>query len=152
MAASLLEASDKDLKEDAQDFNQDEEEPRDPFPLDETQEPPKPSVVLKPYPLGLKYTFLNNDRESLVIISDKLSEDETLQLLTISEKHCSTFGYSLEDLKGISPALCTHCIPIDLAYPPSREPQRRLNNAIRKVVKKEVLKLFACRDNLSRAL
>ena len=36
MAVSLLEASDKDLKEDAQDFSQDEEEPRDPFPLDET--------------------------------------------------------------------------------------------------------------------
>ena len=57
-----------------------------------------------------------------MIISNKLSKDETLRLLTILEKHHSTFGYSLEDLKGISPALCTHRIPIDLAYPPSREP------------------------------
>ena len=55
MAASLLEASDKDLEEDAQDFIQDEEEPRDPFPLDETQEPSKPPIVLKPLPSGLKY-------------------------------------------------------------------------------------------------
>ena len=77
-----------------------------------------------------------------MIISDKLFEDETLQLLTILEKHCSTFGYSLEDLKGISPALCTHRIPIDLAFTPSREPQCRLNNAMREVVKKEVLKLL----------
>jgi hypothetical protein len=112
MTASLLEASDKDLEEDAQDFIQDEEEPRDPFPLDETQEPPKPPIVLKPLSLGLKYTFLNNDRESPVIISDKLSKDETLRLLTILEKHRSAFGYSLEDLKGICPALCTHRIPI----------------------------------------
>jgi hypothetical protein len=48
MVASLLEASDKDLEEDAQDFVQDEAELQDPFPLDETQEPPKPPIVLKP--------------------------------------------------------------------------------------------------------
>ena len=110
MAASLLETSDKDLEEDAQDFIQ-EEEPRDPFPLDETQEPPKPPIVLKPLPLGLKYAFLNNDRESPMIISDKLSEDETLRLLTILEKHRSAFGYSLEDLKGISPTFTPITFP-----------------------------------------
>ena len=42
MAASLLEASDKHLEEDAQDFIQDKEKPRDPFPLYGTQEPLKP--------------------------------------------------------------------------------------------------------------
>jgi hypothetical protein len=108
-------------------------------------EPPeslKPPIVLKPLPSGLKYAFLDNDRESLVIIIGKLSKDETLYLLTILEKHRSAFGYSLEDLKGICPALCTHHIPTDPTYPPSREPQRRLNNAIREVVKKEVLKLL----------
>jgi hypothetical protein len=109
---------------------------------------PKPTsganalTVLKPLPLGLRYAFLNNDRESPVIISDKLSKEETLHLLTILEKHRSSFGYSLKDLKGISPALCTHRIPTDPTYPPSREPQRRLNNAMREVVKKEVLKLL----------
>jgi hypothetical protein len=90
----------------------------------------------------LKYDFLNKDRESPVIISDKLSKDETLWLLTILEKHRFAFSYSLEDLKGISLALCTHCIPIDPAYPPSREPQCRLNNTMREVLKKEVLKLL----------
>ena len=94
---------------------------------------------------GLKYTFLYNARESPVIISDKLSQDETLWLLTILEKHRSIFGYSLKDLKGISPTLCTHRIPIDPVYPPSREPQRRLNNAMREVVMKEVLKLLHAR-------
>jgi hypothetical protein len=52
------------------------------------------------------------------------------------------FGFSLQDLKGISPTLCTHRIPIDPSSTPSREPQRRLNNAMREVVKVEVLKLF----------
>ena len=77
-----------------------------------------------------------------MIISDKLSKDETLWFLTVLEKHRSAFGYSLEDLKGISLALCTHRIPIDPTFTPSREPQRRLNNAMREVIKKEVLKLL----------
>jgi hypothetical protein len=58
------------------------------------------------------------------------------------EKHRAAFGYSLHDLKGISHVLCTHRIPTDLEITPSREPQRRLNNMIREVVKKEVLKLL----------
>jgi hypothetical protein len=105
-------------------------------------EPPKPPIELKPLPCGLKYAFLNNDHDSLVIISDKLSQEESLRLITMLEKHQAAFGYSLHDLKGISPILCTHRIPTDLEITPSREPQRRLNNAMREVVKKEVLKLL----------
>ena len=52
------------------------------------------------------------------------------------------FGYSLQDLKGISPALCTHRILIDSTKTSSREPQHRLNHTMREVVKKEVLKLL----------
>jgi hypothetical protein len=110
--------------------------------LDVTQEPPKSPIELKSLLLGLKYTFLNDNKESPVIISDKLSKYETIRLLTILEKHHSAFGYSLQDLKGISPALCTHRIPIYPTYTLSREPQCRLNNAMRDVVKKEVLKLL----------
>jgi hypothetical protein len=106
-------------------------------------EPPKPSIELKPLPSGPSYAFLNNDQDSPMIISDKLSLEESLRLLAVLEKHRSTFGYSLQDnLKRISPALCTHRIPIDFDSIPSREPQHRFNNAMREVVKKEVLKLL----------
>ena len=54
MAASLLEASNKDLKEDAQEFIQDEEEPRDPFPLDETQEPRQQRKITSRYPSSMR--------------------------------------------------------------------------------------------------
>ena len=77
-----------------------------------------------------------------MIISDKLSQEESLHLITVLEKHRSAFGYSLQDLKGIGPALCTHRIPIDPDSIIFREPQRRLNNVMREVVKKEVLKLL----------
>jgi hypothetical protein len=103
-------------------------------------EPPKPTIELKPLPSGLRYAFLNNDYDSPLIISDKLSQKESLCLLIVLEKHCSAFGYSLQGLKGISPALCTHRIPTDLDSIPSRESQRRLNNVMREIVKKEVLK------------
>ena len=54
------------------------------------------------------------------------------------DQHLAT----LEDLTGISPILCTHRIPIDPNFIPSREPQRRHNNAMWEVVKKKVLKLY----------
>ena len=79
------------------------------------------------------------------IISDKLSQEESLRLITVLEKHRSAFGYSLQDLKGISPALCRHRIPTDLDSIPSGEPQCRLNKAMREVVKEEVLKLLHAR-------
>ena len=71
-----------------------------------------------------------------------LLNTRVLQLIAVLEKHRSVLGYSLQDLKGISPALCTHRIPIEPNATPSRELQRRLNNAMREVVKKEVLKLL----------
>jgi hypothetical protein len=45
----------------------------EPEPLDELLEPPEPPIELKPLLAGLRYAFLNNDQESPVIISDKLS-------------------------------------------------------------------------------
>ena len=66
-------------------------------------------------------------------------------MLTVLEKHRSAFGYSLQDLKGISPALYMHRIPTDPDSIPSREPKRRLNNVMREVVKKEILKLLHAR-------
>ena len=77
-----------------------------------------------------------------MIITDKLSEEQTNKLITVLEKHRSVLGYTLQDLKGINPALCTHRILLDPAIAPSRDPQRRSNNAMREVVKKEVLKLL----------
>jgi hypothetical protein len=77
-----------------------------------------------------------------VIISDKLSNDENRRLVATLEKYQSVIGYSLKDLKGISLSLCTHCIPMEQERKPVREHQRWLNNAMREVVKKEVLKLL----------
>jgi hypothetical protein len=77
-----------------------------------------------------------------MIISNKLSNDETQRLVATLEKYRSVIGYSLKNLKGISPSLCTHCIPMEQDHKPICEHHRRLNNAMREVVNKEVLKLL----------
>jgi hypothetical protein len=140
--ASLDDSIEPNIEDDAQPFIDEKEDDPIPDPLDDLLESPKPSIELKPLPSGLRYVFLNNDQDSPLIISNRVSQEESLRLITILEKHRSTFGYSLRDLKGISPVLCTYRIPTDLDCTPSREPQRRLNNVMREVVKKEVLKLL----------
>ena len=48
--------------------------------------PPKPPIELKPLPTGLRYAFLGDDPESPVIISDKLTQEQTLCLMAVLEK------------------------------------------------------------------
>jgi hypothetical protein len=66
---------------------------------------------------------MNGDHETPVIISDKLSNDETRSLVATLEKYRSVIGYSLKDLKGISPSLCTHHVPMEQEHQPIREHQ-----------------------------
>jgi hypothetical protein len=120
--ASLDDPIEPNIEDDAQPFIDEEEDDPVLDPLDELLESPKPSVELKPLPSDLRYVFINNDQDSLVIISNKLSQEESLCLITILEKYRSTFGYSLQDLKGISSVLCTHRIPTDPDYTPFRKP------------------------------
>ena len=72
--ASLDDFIEPNLEDDAKLFIEEEDESSiEPEPLDQLLEPPKPSIELKPLPSGLRYAFLNNDQDSPVIISDKLS-------------------------------------------------------------------------------
>jgi hypothetical protein len=142
MSVAPFESPESSLEKDTQLFIEEEDDFGETIELPKEEVPTWPLVELKPLPSSLCYVFLNGNTQTPVIISDKLFEEETSHLIAILEKYRSVFGYSLQDLKGISPALCMHCIPIDPASTPSREPQRRLNNAMREVMKKEVLKLL----------
>ena len=72
--ASLDDLIEPNLRDDAKFFIEEEEEnPMKSKPLDELLEPPKPTIELKSLPSSLIYDFLNNDYDSPVIISDKLS-------------------------------------------------------------------------------
>ena len=77
-----------------------------------------------------------------MIVSDELSPEETEKLLNLLKKNKTVISYSINNLKGISPAFCTHRIQLEEQYKPIVEHQRRLSHAMRDVVKKEVIKLL----------
>jgi hypothetical protein len=86
--------------------------------LEQEVKPETSPIELKELPLGLHYVFLNGDRETLVIISDKLSNDETRRQVATLEKYRPVIGYSLKDLKGIRLSLRTHRIPMEQEHKP----------------------------------
>jgi hypothetical protein len=106
------------------------------------EKPQVPKVDLKHLPKGLKYKFLGPDKTYPVIVSDELSPRENEKLLNLLKKHKKVIGYSINDLKGLSPAFCTHRIPMEDQCKPIVDHQRRLTHAMREVVKKEVIKLL----------
>jgi hypothetical protein len=99
-------------------------------------------VDLKPLPKGLKYKFLGPDKNYPVIMSDELSLKENETLLNLLKKHRKVIGYSINDLKGLSPAFCTHRIPMEDQCKPVVDHKMSLTHAMREVVKKEVIKLL----------
>jgi hypothetical protein len=141
MATTLEEELSPPCLDDVADYFSLAEEEAEFQDLEQEVKPETSPVELKQLPLGLQYVFLNGDCETLVIISDKLFNDETRRLVATLEKYRSVTGYSLKDLKGISPSLCTYRIPMEQDHKPIHEHQRRLNSAMREVVKKEMLKL-----------
>jgi hypothetical protein len=102
-------------------------------------------VDLKPLPKGLKYEFLGLDKTYPVIMSDELRPKENEKLLNLLKKHRKVIGYSINDLKGLSPAFCTHRTPMEDQCKPIVDHQRKLTHAMRELVKKEVIKLLDAR-------
>ena len=93
-------------------------------------------------PDNLKYAYLDEKKIYPVIISANLSEHEEERLLKTLKKHRAAIGYTLDDLKGISPTLCQHKINLEADAKPVRDPQRHLNPKMKEVVRKEILKLL----------
>jgi len=61
------------LEDEARFFIEEEADPSKDKLLDEFVVPPKPPIEHKSLPTGLRYTFLGDDPESPIIISDKLT-------------------------------------------------------------------------------
>ncbi|CAN6554891.1 unnamed protein product [Malus baccata var. baccata] len=103
-----------------------------------------PTLELKPLPSHLKYVFLGEDQTLPVIISSSLTAQEEDMLIRVLKEHKSVIGWTLADIKGISPTTCMHRILLEEGAKLSREAQRRLNPPMLEVIKKEVIKLLDC--------
>ena len=62
--------------------------------------------------------------------------------MNVLREQKEVIGWTIADIKGISPLICTHKILMEAECKPTAQPQRRLNLTIKEVVKKEVLKLL----------
>ncbi|KAK8686006.1 hypothetical protein V6N13_125034 [Hibiscus sabdariffa] len=75
-----------------------------------------------------------------VIISSKLQPVQEEKLIKTLRQHKEALGWSIADIKGISPAICMHKILLEDNHKPTDDAQRRLNQAMKDVVRKEILK------------
>ncbi|KAG9444982.1 hypothetical protein H6P81_016322 [Aristolochia fimbriata] len=98
-------------------------------------------LELKPLPSSLKYVYLENNSIP-VIISSCLNAREEQLLIKVLSKHKKAIGWTILDIKGISPTTCMHKILLEDSFKPTIQPQRRLNKTLQEVVKKEVVKLL----------
>ncbi|CAN6588911.1 unnamed protein product [Malus baccata var. baccata] len=103
-----------------------------------------PVVELKPLPSHLKYIFLGENETLPAIISSSLTAQEEEKLVRVLKEFKSALGWTLADIKGISPTTCMHHIFLEEGAKPTREAQRRLNPPMMEVVKNEIIKLLDC--------
>ena len=101
-----------------------------------TTEDQAPKLELKTLPCHLKYAYLENESFP-VIISSSLTGEMEERLLETLRKHKGALGWTIADIKGISPSICMHKILMEDNFKPVVQPQRRLNPTMQEVVKKE---------------
>ena len=68
------------------------------------------TLELKTLPSTLKYAFLDEEKAKPVIIASKLNLKQEEQLREVLRQNEEAIGWTLTDLKGLDPSLCTHRI------------------------------------------
>jgi hypothetical protein len=104
--------------------------------------PEPPKKELKPLPDNLKYTFLGPAETLPMIIASDLLAAQEEKLLDVLREHKEVIGWTIENIKGISPSVVMHKIHLEEDTKPSRKPQRRLNPFMQELVRGEVIKLL----------
>ena len=102
------------------------------------EEPPE--LELKQLPDHLRYVFLGESSTLPVIISSSLNSVQEEKLLRLLREYKKALGWTIADIKGISPSICMHKILLEEGSKPTIEHQRRLNPIMKEVVKKEIIK------------
>ncbi|XP_070050686.1 uncharacterized protein [Nicotiana tomentosiformis] len=90
--------------------------------------------------------FNEDELEKALILFNYLElEEEEEKLLRALREHKHAIGWTMSDIKGISPAFCMHKILMEEGHKPSEEHQHPLNPIMKEVARKEEIKwLDAC--------
>nr|GEY97697.1 hypothetical protein [Tanacetum cinerariifolium] len=106
------------------------------------EEDKPPEVELKELPPHLEYAFLGDNGKWPVIIARDLSSNEKTDLINVLKTRRKAIAWKLTDIKGIDLEFCSHKIVLEEDYSPKVQSQRRVNQKIHDVIKKEVEKLL----------
>lgn len=99
-------------------------------------------MELKPLLEHLKYAHLGAAETLPVIVAADLTPTEEDKLLRVLRKYQDALGWTIADIKSISPAICMHRILMEDDVKPTIDAQRRLNPIMKEVVRTEVMKLL----------
>ena len=72
-----------------------------------------PEIELKDLPSHFKYVFLGKHNTFPVIISNKLTTGQEDKLVKVLKEHKTALGWTIADIKGISPSTCMHRILLE---------------------------------------
>ena len=89
---------------------------------EETAVPDPPKKELNPLLNNLKYKFQGPTESLHVIIASDLADAQEKKLLDVLREHKEAIGWTIKDIKGISPSLVMHKINLEENAKPSREP------------------------------
>src|ERR1041385_9224033 len=93
---------------------------------------------LKPLPDALKHAYLDEKKIYPFIINANLSGYEEERLLETINRRRGALGYTVDDLRGISPSICQHTINLEPDAKPVVDHQRRLNPSMKDVVRTKI--------------
>jgi len=88
-----------------------------------------PSLELKILPEHLKYAYLGGRETLPVIIASNLTGQQEDSLVSILRRHREAIGWTIKDIKEISPAIVQHKIHLNDEATPRRDPQRGLTHS-----------------------
>ena len=77
---------------------------------------------LKQLPEHLRYAFLGDNYTFPMIVAASLTPGEEEKLLHVLREHRTALGWTISDIKGISPSICMHKILMEELYKSSIEP------------------------------
>jgi len=103
---------------------------------------PPPSLELKTLPKHLKYAYLGEQETLPVIVASNLTNRQEEDLLATLRGHRKAIGWTMADIKRLSPKIVQHRIHLTEGVKPKRDPQRRLNPFMQEVVQAEIVKLL----------
>jgi len=76
---------------------------------------------LKPFPNSIKYALLGHDESLPVIIASDLNQDQEDKLLNLHRENKVVLGWTLGNIKGISPTIVQHRIHLEGGAKPYRD-------------------------------